>query len=49
MSNLPEFSSTSSDTQSELAAATVGLVSKAEFTRRREEIEKHELERQVTQ
>jgi hypothetical protein len=67
-SNLPEFASTTISTDSALAAATVGLVSKVtwlylhadtagrndatqrsqeEFTRRREAIEKTELERQV--
>mmetsp|Transcript_30688 Transcript_30688/g.69212 ORF Transcript_30688/g.69212 Transcript_30688/m.69212 type:complete len:283 (-) Transcript_30688:298-1146(-) len=47
-SNLPEFASTTISTDSALAAATVGLVSKEEFTRRREAIEKTELERQLS-
>ena len=48
-SNLREYTRTEVDTQGALAAATVGLVSKAEFTRRREEIEKAEVERQATE
>lgn len=39
-SSLPSFAAPQKDTTSELAAATTGLVSKAEFTRRREELER---------
>ena len=40
---LPKFDAPKSDAAAKLAAATVGLVSKAEFTKRREELEKVEL------
>jgi len=38
-SSLPSFAAPTKDAAAELASATVGLVSKAEFTRRREELE----------
>ena len=38
-SALPSFAKPTVDAAAELAASTVGLVSKAEFTRRREELE----------
>lgn len=47
-SSVPTFEQPKADSGAQLAAATVGLVTKAEFTRRREEIEQqtNELERQ---
>ena len=43
-----EFEKPKADTQSAVAAATVGLVSKAEFTRRREEVERKAAEEAAT-